>query len=98
MPDWAKLQDRGRGCEHDHHQRDQDDGDRLELTAQIGHRAFLDGACDLDHLGGPLICCENALHQEEPDTDREKRGGSREEEPEPLGPPKGELLIAPFRR
>ena len=37
------LDDLDRGDEHEDRDRHHDDGDRLELALQVGHRAFLDG-------------------------------------------------------
>ena len=44
-------------------ERDQDDGDRLELPLQVGHRAFLDRRGDLDHLRRALVGGEDAPHR-----------------------------------
>ena len=64
------FSDLGRGDEHDDRERDQDHRDRLELPPQVGHRAFLDGRGDLDHLRRALVGGEHAPHEAEADRDR----------------------------
>ena len=55
------LLHRGRREEHDDRERDEDDGDRLELPLQVGHRAFLDRLGDLLHLRRALVLGEHAV-------------------------------------
>ena len=73
-----RLGDLGRRDEHDDRDRDEDDARWSELALQVGHRAFLDGRGDLDHLRRALIGGEHAAHQREADGEREQRGGSAE--------------------
>ena len=63
----------GRGEIDDHHERDQNDQDRPELPAEVGHGAFLNGGGDLLHLLGALIGAEDAPGQQESDTERDQR-------------------------
>ena len=76
------LQHLGRGEEHDDGERDEDDGDRLELALEVGQGALLDRGGDLDHLRGALVGGEDALHQDEADGDGEQ-GGDAPERPVP---------------
>jgi hypothetical protein len=94
----ARLHDLGRRQEDDDRQRHEDHRDRLELALEVGPRALLDRLRDLDHLRRALVGGEHALHQVEADPDREQRSRSRKDQPERLGAPEGELLIAAFGR
>ena len=70
-------------------ERDEDHGDRLELTLQVGHRAFLDRRRDLDHLGVPWSAARTPLIRNTPTASSEQRGHRREDQPEPGCPVRG---------
>ena len=90
------LGDLGGGEEHHHEQRDEDHGDRLELTPEVGHGPLLDGTGDLLHLRGAGIGGEHATAKAEADDEGEHRGRRRGEQPEPLGTAEVERLVPPF--
>ena len=85
---------RGRREEHDDRERHEDDGDRLELPLQVGHRAFLNRLGDLLHLLGALILGEHLAHEEEADDDREQRRERRADQDQPFASTQVEVLIA----
>ena len=91
-----RLRDLGRRDEHDDRERDEDDGDRLELAPQVGHRALLDRRGDLDHRRRALVGGEDAAHEVEADSEGEQRGHGGEDEPEPGFAIEGEDLVAAF--
>jgi hypothetical protein len=84
---------RGRCQEHDDGERHEDHADRLELTLQVRHRAFLNRLGDLLHLVGALVLREHAPHEREPDEAREQRRQRRPDEDQPLTSAQGELLV-----
>ena len=75
---------------------DQDHGDRLELSPQIRHRAFLDRLGDLAHLGRSLVLGKHAFHEVEAREDREHRGQRGRDEDQPLTSVHVENLVAAF--
>ena len=92
------VQDLGRGDEHQARDRHHDERDGAELPPQVGHRAFLDGSGDRDHLRRALVGGEDATHEDAADDDGEDGGRRREEQPAPLARVERELLVAAFGR
>ena len=51
---------------------------------------------DLDHLGGPLLCCQNASHELEAHCNGRQRGNDRQQQDCHLTTTELELLVAAF--
>ena len=90
------MQDGGRREENDESQRDEDEGDRLELSPEIGHRSFLDRERDLFHRRGPLVGLEHAAGKGPSDQQSEQSSCRCHPQPGPLGGAEGEFLVTAF--
>ena len=67
----VRSQHHGRCEEDDEGQWDEDDGDRLELPPEIGHRPFLDRGSDFLHRRGALVGLEHAAGESPSDQEGE---------------------------
>ena len=86
------------GEEHEHEQRHDHDGNRLELLAEECLGTLLDGRGDLLHCRGAAVGREDAPHEVDADREGDNTGGEREEESYLGGPAECEGLIAALAR
>ena len=92
----VRFGDRLRCHEDDDRQRNEDDGDRLELTLQVRPSSDLDRRGDLFHLGRAFVLGHDRLRKEEAHADGDKCCSDRHEQYCPFTALECELLVAAF--
>src|SRR5207247_7159582 len=84
--------------EQEEEEQAEEDGERAELTIEVGARALLDSLRDLDHLRRSFGVREHVFHEHVRDAEREERHAEDHPERVVLERPEGCLDTAPFLR